>query len=306
MRFSTTLEVPAQKAWLRSIAAIASDYVTLTKPRIISLLLITALGGMFLAARGVPPMGVMLWLLLGGAVAAGGANSMNHALDREVDGLMRRTRTRPVAGNRIGARVAFCQGLLLNAIAFGVLSTQVNFLSAALTLSATVFYVLVYTQWLKRSTPQNIVIGGAAGAIPPLAGWAAVTGGVGLEGIYLFAIIFFWTPPHFWALALLLKDDYARAGIPMLPVVRGVTETTRSIMLYSLLLVALTLMFYVVPGVGLVYFGFAVPLGFLLLLMSWRLVRTEGQAEARSLYIYSLLYLTLIFGGLMLDSTLAP
>ena len=180
-----------------------------------------------------------------------------------------------------------------------------NPLTALLTLSATLFYVLVYTKWLKRTSTQNIVIGGAAGAVPPLAGWAAITGGLELPAIYLFAIIFFWTPPHFWALSLLLKDDYARAGIPMLPVVRGVPETVRSILLYSVLLVALTVMFFLLPEVGLVYLIFAVPLGVVLLWFSWRLWRTTGERGSKPLYLYSLLYLALLFAGVMVDSSVA-
>ena len=207
------------------VRALFADHLALTKPPIVLLLLVTALGGLFMAARGAPPLGVTLWVLCCGAMAAGGANSINHALDRDVDGLMRRTSRRPVATNRVSARAAILQGLVFNAVAFALLTYYVNPLTALLTLSATLFYVLVYTKWLKRTSTQNIVIGGAAGAVPPMAGWAAVTGGLDLPAVYLFAIIFFWTPPHFWALSLLLKDDYARAGIPMLPVVRGVPET---------------------------------------------------------------------------------
>ena len=287
------------------VRALFADHLALTKPPIVLLLLVTALGGLFMAARGAPPLGVTLWVLCCGAMAAGGANSINHALDRDVDGLMRRTSRRPVATNRVSARAAILQGLVFNAVAFALLTYYVNPLTALLTLSATLFYVLVYTKWLKRTSTQNIVIGGAAGAVPPMAGWAAVTGGLDLPAVYLFAIIFFWTPPHFWALSLLLKDDYARAGIPMLPVVRGVPETVRSILLYSVLLVALTVMFFLLPEVGLVYLIFAVPLGGALLWFAWRLWRTVGERGAKPLYLYSLLYLALLFAGVMIDASVA-
>ncbi len=287
------------------VRALFADHLALTKPPIVLLLLVTALGGLFMAARGAPPLGVTLWVLCCGAMAAGGANSINHALDRDVDGLMRRTSRRPVANNRVSARAAILQGLVFNAVAFALLTYYVNPLTALLTLSATLFYVLVYTKWLKRTSTQNIVIGGAAGAVPPMAGWAAVTGGLDLPAVYLFAIIFFWTPPHFWALSLLLKDDYARAGIPMLPVVRGVPETVRSILLYSVLLVALTVMFFLLPEVGLVYLIFAVPLGGALLWFAWRLWRTVGERGAKPLYLYSLLYLALLFAGVMIDASVA-
>ena len=287
------------------VRALFADHLALTKPPIVLLLLVTALGGLFMAARGAPPLGVTLWVLCCGAMAAGGANSINHALDRDVDGLMRRTSRRPVATNRISARAAILQGLVFNAVAFALLTYYVNPLTALLTLSATLFYVLVYTKWLKRTSTQNIVIGGAAGAVPPMAGWAAVTGGLDLPAVYLFAIIFFWTPPHFWALSLLLKDDYARAGIPMLPVVRGVPETVRSILLYSVLLVALTVMFFLLPEVGLVYLIFAVPLGGALRWFAWRLWRTVGERGAKPLYLYSLLYLALLFAGVMIDASVA-
>jgi len=295
----------AKRRTFPDLRAMAADHVALTKPPIVMLLLVTALGGLFMAAEGLPPLGTTLWVLFGGTLAAGGANSINHALERDVDSLMRRTSRRPVADNRVTPQAAFGQGLVLNVVAFALLSINVNLLTALLTLSATLFYVLVYTSWLKRTSTQNIVIGGAAGAVPPLAGWAAVTGGLDLPAIYLFAIVFFWTPPHFWALSLLLKDDYARAGIPMLPVVRGVPETVRTIMLYSLLLVALTVVFYVLPEVGLVYLLFALPLGGLLLMFAWRLFRSAGSQGSKPLYLFSLAYLALLFVGVMLDSSVS-
>ena len=280
-----------------------SDYLTLTKPMIIVLLLITAMGGMFLAAQGVPPLSTALLVMLGGSLGAGGANALNHFFDRDIDMRMRRTQVRPLPGNRIPPRNALVFGVVLNVLAFGVLALFVNLLSALLTLSATLFYVLVYTLWLKRSTPQNIVIGGAAGAVPPMVGWAAITGGLELPALYLFALVFFWTPPHFWALSLLLKNDYARAGIPMLPVVRGVPETARSILLHSLILVSVSILFVTIQTVGWIYATGAVGLGAILLYLAWRLLRMESIKAARHLYLYSLLYLTLLFVFVMVDSS---
>ena len=243
------LQPLVQARWRQStcIAAAINDYVALTKPPIVVLLVITAVGGMFLAAEGVPPLNVMALVILGGTLAAGGANAINHYLDRDVDAIMLRTRDRPVPGRRIVPQRALGFGILLNVFAFLLLAVWVNLLSAFLTLSATLFYIFVYTSWLKRTTSHNIVIGGAAGAIPPLVGWAAITGGLGLPAVYLFSIIFFWTPPHFWALSLLIQGDYQRAGIPMLPVVSSREHTVLNILLYSLLLVALTIMFSTLP-----------------------------------------------------------
>ena len=309
---------PSPLAWPRpaflqvNILAIAADYVALTKPPIILLLLITALGGMFLAAQGAPPVSVALLLLLGGAAAAGGASAINHYLDRDIDALMSRTRHRPVPGRRVSPGAALAFGVLLNLFAFLLLATSVNLLSALLTLSGTLFYVFVYTWWLKRSTPQNIVVGGAAGAVPPLAGWAAVTGGLELPALYLFAIVFFWTPPHFWALSLLIRDDYERAGIPMLPVVSGIAETRRNILLYTVLLVSLTILFVTTQAVGWLYVIAALALGAVFLFLAWRLVvqggsraQTDGMRTARVLYLYSLLYLALIFISIIVDSVVS-
>ena len=216
----------AQKSVIR-------DYISLSKPRIVLLLVFTALAGMFLASSGPPDAMLAIVVLGAGAMASAGANALNHFLDRDIDSRMHRTRRRPVAALRIQPRDALIFGLVTNAVAFSLFFTLVNPLSAVLTLSATLFYVFVYTMGLKRNSPQNIVIGGAAGALPPVIGWTAVTGSVALPAFYMFAIVFFWTPPHFWALALLLKDDYARAGVPMLPVVAGVAETKRNIVLYT-------------------------------------------------------------------------
>jgi protoheme IX farnesyltransferase len=279
------------------------DYVALTKPRIIVLLLVTALGGMFLASQGAPEASLILLVLGGGALASGGANAMNHALDRDIDERMDRTRERPVATGRIDANQALAFGIALNLLAFTLLSTMVNPLSAALTLGATLFYVLVYTRVLKRTTPQNIVIGGAAGAIPPMVGWTAVTGQLDLPALYLFAIVFFWTPPHFWALALILKDDYARAGVPMLPVVAGVDKTKTSILLYSILLLALTLMFSsTVTSLHWIYLGASLALGVGFVGLAWRLKRRSEIEGARLFFLYSMLYLAALFLAIMIDS----
>src|SRR5947208_10879985 len=226
----------------RSHVAIVRDYLALTKPRIIGLLLVTTVTTMFVADPSGPRLAVILWTMLGGYLAAGGAGAINHYLDRERDAQMTRTRGRPLVEGRIKPSHALAFGILLGAIATVQLALTVNALAAALSLAGLLGYVFVYTIWLKPLTPQNIVIGGAAGAVPPLVGWAAATGGLTWEALYPFAIIFLWTPPHFWALALLIKDDYARAGIPMLPVARGEAATRRQILAYSVVLVAFTAM----------------------------------------------------------------
>ena len=285
--------------------AVLNDYVTLTKPPIISLLLITAAGGMFLAAQGLPSLTLLGLVWVGGALASGGANAINHLLDRDIDLIMSRTRLRPVADQRITPAKALIFGIVLNILSFVILWTLVNPLAAGLTLSATLFYVFVYTLWLKRTTPQNIVIGGAAGAIPPLVGWAAVTGGLDLPAVYLFAIVFFWTPPHFWALSLLIQEDYERARIPMLPVVATRDYTTLNIFLYSLVLVGITVVFAVSPAVHGIYLLAALVLGGIFLALAWRLKRDSTRKRARTLYLFSLLYLALLFGSLMVD-VLAP
>jgi protoheme IX farnesyltransferase len=277
------------------------DYVALTKPRILSMLLLTALCAMFLAEGGVPDLALIALVLGGGALAAGGAHALNHYIERDSDSLMRRTKKRPVASGRVSPQEALWFGIALNVIAFVLLTVLVNPLAAALTLSATLFYVFVYTIALKRKTPQNIVIGGAAGAVPPLAAWAAVTGTVELPAIYLFAIIFFWTPPHFWALALMIKDDYLSAGIPMMPVVTSVAETKRQILLYTFILVALTLMFVTTSAVGWFYFATAAGSGLVYIYYTWRLYRLPAISGAKSAYLYSLLYLALIFVGVVAD-----
>ena len=298
---SKSLPSTFPKGGTKSLPRIINDYLTLTKPPIIVLLLITAFGGMFLAARGVPPLPLMALVGLGGALGAGGANAINHYLDRDIDLVMSRTRHRPVPGNRVAPHKALSFGILLNLIAFLILAGWVNLLAASLTISASLFYIFVYTSWLKRTTPQNIVIGGAAGSMPPLVGWAAVTGGLDLPAVYLFAIIFFWTPPHFWALSLLIQRDYERAGIPMLPVVAGRDRTILNIFIYALVLVTLTLLFVFTRAAGWIYLGSALLLGGGFLWLAWQLMRHGNTQTARKLYLYYLLYLALLFVSVMVD-----
>jgi len=281
------------------------DYVTLTKPRIMSLLLITGLCAMFVGAQGAPRPWLVLVTMSGLALACGGASALNHVLDRDIDKLMgKRTRARPVAAERMPASRALEFGLALSAFSFVLLASLVNVLAAVLALVGNLFYVLVYTRWLKRTTPQNIVIGGAAGAVPPLVGWAAVTGNLTLPALWLFLIVFFWTPPHFWALALLIRRDYEAARIPMLPVVRGVRETTRQIVLYSLVLVAVTVIPFLWGTLGLVYLDVALGLGAAFLLLAVRLRREATPQQASVLFHFSLLYLALLFAAMAVDPLL--
>ena len=282
-------------------AASWRDYVILTKPRIMTLLLLTGVAGMFVGARGVPALGDLAVMTVGLALACGGASALNHVLDRDLDRLMRRTGHRPVAEERVTPARALEFGLALMAFSFVLLASLVNVLTAALALVGGLFYVLVYTRWLKRTTPQNIVIGGAAGAVPPLVGWAAATGNLTLPALFLFLIVFFWTPPHFWALALVIKRDYAAAHVPMLPVVRGNDETARQIVWYSLVLVAVTLLPFAWHTVGVLYLAAALLLGALFLRLAWRLQRETTTARAGALFRYSLLYLALLFVALAVD-----
>ena len=281
------------------------DYVTLTKPRIMSLLLVTGFCGMIAGARGWPGTGTAIAAMAGLALACGGASALNHVLDRDIDPLMgERTKQRPVASGRVAPSRALEFGLALSALSFVLLATTVNVLTAVLALIGNLFYVLVYTRWLKRSTPQNIVIGGAAGAVPPLVGWAAGTNHVGVAAWLLFAIVFVWTPPHFWALALLIKDNYANAKVPMLPVVRGERETARQIVLYSLVLVAVTLTPWAWGSAGLGYVAAALALGGAFVWLAERLRRDLTPRRAALLFHYSLLYLALLFVALALDVSL--
>ena len=281
---------------------IASDYFWLTKPRVMVLLLLTALGGMVLAAQGLPSATIAVAVLLGGALASGGAGAINHGLEANIDAAMLRTRHRPVASGRVTPRMAISYGIALNVLAFVVLAGGANVLAASITLSASLFYVFVYTLWLKQTTVQNIVIGGAAGAVPPLVGWAAVTGGLSLPAIYLFLIIFFWTPPHFWALSIMIKDDYERASVPMMPVVLGEESTRTSIFLYTILVNILALLLYIsTPLLSVVYLAGALVLGGLFTYYAYRLLKEKDRAAALRLYKFSLLYLSLLFLAVMVD-----
>ena len=282
-------------------------YIALTKPRIIELLLITTVPAMILAAHGIPPLGLIAWTLIGGSLAAGSANAINCYLDRDIDLIMARTRRRPLPAAEVEPERAVVFGLVLGVIAFAVLAFFVNLLAAFLAMLAIAFYVIVYTMMMKRTTPQNIVIGGAAGALPPVIGWAAVTGDVGIPALMLFALVFYWTPPHFWALSLRIAKDYAAAGVPMLPVVRGVPETTRQIALYTVLLVAISLILFAVAKMGLIYLGAAVALGAVFLWQAYRLWRVGTSPEASTtgairLYKYSITYLTLLFLAVAIDA----
>lgn len=287
------------------MSAVVRDYISLTKPRVMTLLLLTSVTGMVLAAEGFPDRVVFIAVLIGGIAASGGASALNHWLDRDIDLEMKRTATRPVASGRVRPMSAFAFGIILNVISFGVLFAWANLLAALLAMTGTLIYVIIYTVWLKRSSVQNIVIGGAAGAIPPMVGWAGVENSIGLEAWYLFAIIFFWTPPHFWALALLIKDDYKAAGIPMLPVVAPRSTTNLSIMLYTILLVALSMAFVVATdSLGLIYLIPTIILGVIYLALTARLFRDGSRPAVLGLYKYSLLYLALLFVVIMVDGTI--
>jgi protoheme IX farnesyltransferase len=280
------------------------DYISLTKPRIIVLLLIVALASMLVAAPGLVSPWIILFTLIGGALSAGSANAVNCLLDRDIDALMSRTRQRPLPARRIEPSFAFAFATILGIIAFVVFAILVNLLSALLAMFALFFYVGVYTVWLKRATPQNIVIGGAAGAMPPLIGWAAATGRVELPALILFLIVFLWTPPHFWALALYRHDDYARARVPMLPVIAGQEETRRQIVIYSLLLVAATLLLYPLGAMGWVYAASALILGGCFIGLALQVHRDRTVRSAVRLFGYSLVYLALLFGAMSADRIL--
>ncbi|HTG46094.1 MAG TPA: heme o synthase [Actinomycetota bacterium] len=286
----------------RSFPDTISAFVALTKPRIIVLLLITTVPAMLLAQRGIPSLWLILATLIGGTLAAGAANAINMYLDRDIDEVMRRTRRRPLPGHRVHPDEALRFGFALAAVSFTFLALTVNVLAATLALSAIAFYVFVYTMWLKRSTPQNIVIGGAAGAVPVLVGWAAVTGGLAWPAWVLFATIFVWTPPHFWALAMRVQDDYAAAGVPMLPVVRGEDETRRQIFLYALVLFGTTLLLVPVASMGPVYLATAVVLGGTFVFRALQLWRRPSPARAWKLFTFSIVYLAALFAAVAVDA----
>ena len=294
--------VPTAPSRWRVTRGVVADYVSLAKPRIMLLLLITEFTAMITAARGFPGTGLSLAALVGGACSAGGASAINCWFDRDIDAVMPRTCTRPVPAGRIRASHALTFGIGLCVAGFALLAIATNLLAASLALAGGLFYVLVYTVWLKRSTRQNIVIGGAAGAFPPLVGWAAVTGSLSPLAIALFALVFFWTPPHFWSLALLLRREYQAVGVPMLPVVAGDTKTRRSIVRYSVVLLLVSL----IPSLwlGPVYAVAALALGGTLLWMAIRGLRASGVTWAARLFHFSLLYLALLFGMAALAAVL--
>jgi heme o synthase len=281
-------------------SSLMRDLVMLTKPRIISLLLVTTVAPMFVAGR--PSFLLVLIVLVGGYLMAGGANAVNMYLDQDIDTKMSRTKLRPIPSGRMGARAVLAFGIALATAATFLLARFTNVLTAVLALAGFYFYVFVYTRWLKRTTPQNIVIGGAAGAFPPLVGWAAMTGGIDLTAVYLFLIVFYWTPPHFWALALLKQRDYGRAGIPMAPLVWGERETMRQMMWYNVILIALTLLPAAFGAFGIIYFVSAIVLGGLLLIGVIRVsTAKDWTTPAWQVYKFSLLYLALLFLAMVID-----
>jgi heme o synthase len=293
-------DAPSLQGWRQTIAA----YIGLTKPRIIELLLVTTFPAMVVAAGGLPDLWIVMATLFGGAIAAGGANTINCYLDRDIDAVMRRTRKRALPSGQVAPEKALAFGIVLSVFSFVFLTLTVNLLTASLAVSAILFYVFIYTIWLKRSSVENIVIGGAAGAVPPLCGWAAVTGSLDAAPLVMFAIIFLWTPPHFWALAISYRSDYAQAGVPMLPVARGIPEAHRRSLVYSFVTVAATLALYLTGAVGLVYLGSAAILGAVFLWLTWQQMRDASTKAALALFRYSTTYLALVFGAMVLDQFL--
>jgi protoheme IX farnesyltransferase len=298
----TTVALPPPAAAAGGVRQVVADYVELTKPKVQSLLLLTTVCTMEIA--GDPSIGLIALTVVGGYLSAGGAGAVNHYYDRDIDLQMPRTANRPVPSGRVAPRAALIYGVVLALASFVLLTSTVNLLAASLAFSGFLGYVFVYTVWLKRRTPQNIVIGGAAGAIPPLVGWAAVTGELAGMPIYLFAIVFFWTPPHFWALSLLMKDEYARVGVPMLPVVKGEDETRKQILLYSVLLWAVTQLPFCAGGLGVFYMVSSVVLGGMFIGGAVVLYRRADRRSALRLYLFSLAYLALLFGAMVLDAKL--
>jgi protoheme IX farnesyltransferase len=290
---SSALTVPARGRQL------VADYVELTKPKVQTLLLFTTVTTMEIA--GSPSVSKIGVTCLGGYLSAGGAGAVNHYYDRDIDAQMKRTASRPIPAGRVSPRAALTYGIVLSALSFLLLWTCVNLLSASLALAGFLGYVGVYTMWLKRRTPQNIVIGGAAGAIPPLVGWAAVRGSLSWTAVYLFAIVFYWTPPHFWALSLLMKDEYAKVSVPMMPVVRGERETRRQILLYTLLLYAISQLPFCAGAFGAFYLVASMVLGLAFIGGAAWLYRSAERRVALRLYLFSLAYLALLFGAMVLD-----
>ncbi|MEI7771795.1 MAG: heme o synthase, partial [Chloroflexales bacterium] len=293
---------PAAAAGLRP--ALISDYVSLTKPKVISLLLVTTLAAMFITEAGAPSLPLIFWTMVGGYLAAGGAGAINCAFDKDIDINMGRTSRRPVPSGRISSRNAMIFGLALSALSVVVMLAFTTPLAALFSTIGIVYYALFYTRWLKRSTWQNIVIGGGAGSLPPLVGWTAVTGSLSLPAVLLFVIVFYWTPPHFWALALVKQKDYARAGVPMLPVVAGEPETRWQILIYSAMMVVLSLLLTPLGAMGILYLALAALLGAIFLRSAWAVWRRGDQAAVWGLYKYSLLYLALLFVAMVADRML--
>lgn len=297
--------IPTQAVAARSRSGprqVVADYVELTKPKVQSLLLLTTVATMYVA--GDPSVGLVLLTVIGGYLSAGGAAAVNHWYDRDIDLQMARTADRPIPSGRVSPNAALAYGIGLGVLSFVLMSLTINVLAASMALCGFVGYVGVYTVWLKRRSVQNIVIGGAAGAFPPLVGWAAVTGELSGMALYLFAIIFFWTPPHFWALSLLMKEEYAKVGVPMMPVVRGEQETRKQILLYTVLLYAVTQLPFCAGSLGTVYLASSLVLGFGFIAGAVLLYRRKDRATALKLYLYSLAYLALLFGAMVLDAQL--
>ena len=294
-RFTSTAAASA----VADTRVVLGDYISLTKPKVQSLLLLTTATTMYVAATPTP--GRVLLTCLGGYLSAGGAGAINHYWDRDIDAQMARTANRPIPSGRVSPRAALIFGAVLALLSVLLLATTVNVLAAGLSLCGFVGYVGVYTIWLKRRTAQNIVIGGAAGAVPPLVGWAAATGHLSWTAVLLFAIVFYWTPPHFWALSLLMKDEYAKVNVPMMPVVRGELETRRQILIYSILLYAVTQLPFCSGGFGTFYLGASMALGVAFVYGAIRLYRRADRRSALTLYLFSLAYLALLFASMVVD-----
>ena len=299
MEAGTTARSARRLAAYGRLKTRTADYLSMTKPKVQSLLLFTTVTTMYVA--GDPSLGLVGLTCAGGALSAGGAGAINHFLDRDIDALMSRTAGRPVPSGRVAPRAALTYGIGLGAASFLLLAIAVNLTAALLALAGLLGYVLVYTLWLKRRTPQSIVIGGAAGAVPPLVAWAATTGAVEGSALYLFAIVFYWTPPHFWALSLLMKDEYGKAGIPMLPVVRGEAETRSQILLYTVLLLAVSVLPFAGGLFGWLYLAAATGLGTAFAALAFGLRRSGDRRSALRLYLFSLAYLAALFAAMVAD-----
>jgi protoheme IX farnesyltransferase len=303
MSVAVRLERPIARRGV-SLTQTVRDYVALTKPRVVVLLEVTTVFAMVMAARGWPSTGLVVATVAGGWLAAGGAHAINCWFDRDIDGSMGRTRTRPIPAGRVEPISALAFGVSLGVLAFALLAVAVNILAASLAIGGLLFYVFVYTMWLKRSSMQNIVVGGAAGAFPPLVGWAAVQGSLSLTALFLFAVVFYWTPPHFWALALLIRRDYASVSVPMLPVIVGERETRRQILLYTVVLVLVTIMPVLAGSFGAVYMVGAGLLDAVFLATAVLAVRDPSARAARRVFYYSMLYLALLFAVMAVDRVL--